>query len=128
MRTGSGAIVTRLLLGSEMLSFQGWAYADYADEGDAQGSSVGQSVLASLAGNAFSAFASGAVLASTLPFLNQAAASKAGSAGVVVAQEEEEKASGAGTDDSSHSGASDIGTGAEEVDVADDWITADLLT
>jgi hypothetical protein len=59
-------IYVRLLLAEELLSFQGWPLDEYVG-----GRTVlAQPVVTSLAGNAFSAFASGAVFMSALPMLH----------------------------------------------------------
>jgi len=65
-RHEDGTVEVRLVLGKELLAFTGWGRGDYAKRGE---TSVPNETLASLAGNAFSAFASGAIMAASLPML-----------------------------------------------------------
>ena len=59
----------RLLLGRELLAFTGWSRDDFLGGC----TDLANEVLSSLAGNAFSAFASGPVLAAALHVMHEAA-------------------------------------------------------
>ena len=65
-RRADGTVEVRLLYGIELMAFIGWHWDDYA-EGEC--TMLDNATLTSLAGNAFSAFAVGPVLAATLPLL-----------------------------------------------------------
>ena len=70
IRTRGGGQYVRCLFGQELLCFPGWSFADYIGGCTA----LSDSALTNLAGNAFSAFASGMVFMGALPLLNRPAA------------------------------------------------------
>ena len=63
----AGQISVRLLHGRELISMQGWSGVDYA--GGRYMTSIDNRILSSLAGNAFSGFAVGAVMLASVPIV-----------------------------------------------------------
>ena len=64
-RKVGSAVIVRMLLGQELMSFVGWSSEDYVNGR----TEVGNGTLISLAGNAFSGFAAGPIFSAALPLL-----------------------------------------------------------